>query len=335
MKNFSIDRRRLRATKDQTDGNSSGREFGLFQNRRMKSRANRLRRPFWLPASSYYVFAVAVSAGCFFIVWDILNSGRGDAPWVTAGISASLLLCGAVVLRELILRRVRNRLLIQQRIIETRGDAYISRPGDSRDANKLTLEKNAAVLHEIKQKSHAARVLNKFSAAHREVFELCGEYIARNENELKSVNPGSPRLAPLLRGRTAAADYHRYHMLRWAEIEARSLTAAAGNRQKTDEKIEAGTNALKIIESALEFYPAEQSLVASQELLIDLVSSIKISDFTERAERAAFKGNHSRAITLYKDALFYLGRDNVRSPDREQAAIRINEAIERIRSITN
>jgi hypothetical protein len=294
---------------------------------------NRLRRPFWLPASNYYVLAVAISTAFFFLVWGILHDSGEEMPWVTAGISASILLCGAVILREIILRRARMRFLHLQRTMDSSVHGLHGQIGDPRIANKLTLEKNAAILSEIRQKSDAAKVLNKFSAGHREVFELCGEYITRNENELRTVNAGSPRLAALLKGRSAAAEYHRYHLLRWAEIEARMLTNEARNRTNTAKKVESAQNALNVIETALESYPAEQSLLQSHELLHELVVSIKVSGWVERAERAAYKGDNARAKSLYRDALFYLGRDNIQSQERDQAAAQINAAIERIRAL--
>lgn len=297
----------------------------------MRAGMNRPRRPFWLPASNYYVLAVAVSTAFFFLVWGILHDGGEETPWVTAGVSASMLLCGAVVLREIILRRARNNFLRQQRTMDSRVQGAHAQIGDPKIAHKLTLEKNAAILGEIKQKSDAAKVLNKFSAGHREVFELCSEYIARNESELKTVSASSPRLSALLKGRAAAADIHRFHLLRWAEIEARTLTNEARSRADTSERIEAAQNALNVIESALVSYPVESSLLQSQELLRDMVVSIKVSHWIEEAERAAFKGNYAEAKSLYRDALFYLGRDNMQSQEREQAAKRINEEIERIR----
>ncbi len=298
---------------------------------------NTNRRPFWLPASNYYVLSVAASTAFFFLLWGILHDGGEETPWITAGISSSILLCGAVILREVILRGTRNRFLRQQRMMESRvsGTVLNSQISDPRNANKLTLERNTAILIEIRQKSDAAKLLNKFSAGHREVFEICREYILLNENELKTVNANSPRLAPLLKSRSSVAEYHRYHMLRWAEIESRTLTSAAQNRAKATDKIEAAQNALSVIEAALESYPAENSLLQSQELLRELVVSIKVSDWVERAERAAFKGNYARAKSLYRDALFYLGRDNIQSKVRDQAAMRINEEIERIESIKN
>ncbi|HEX3100948.1 MAG TPA: hypothetical protein VHQ01_04100, partial [Pyrinomonadaceae bacterium] len=226
-----------------------------------------VRRPFWLPASNYYVFSVALSAAFFFLIWGILHDEGDDTPWITSGVSASILLCGAVVLREVILRRARNNFLRQQRRMDNKVfDAY-SRLGENRHHNKLTLEKNAAILREIRQKSEAARVLNKFSAGHREVFELCVEYLDLIENELKTVNPHSARLAALLKGRASGAEYHHFHMLRWAEIEAKSMTNDANSLVNTEKKIEAAQNALGVIDTALASYPSESSLLESQELL--------------------------------------------------------------------
>ena len=87
---------------------------------------------------------------------------------------------------------------------------------------------------------------------------------------------------------------------------------------------------MHVIQSALEFYPEEESLLGSRNVLLELIASIKVSGWVEKAERAAFKGDYKRAMSLYRDALFYLGRDNVSSEGRDQAAQRINAEIERI-----
>lgn len=294
---------------------------------------NQRRQPFWLPASNYYVMAVAVCAAFFFLLWGILHDTGDEAPWVTAGISSSMLLCGAVILREVILRRAQSRLLRQRREFDARYVNPPPRSGYGRASNKLSLERNAAILDEIHRKSEAARVLNKFSAGHREVFEICSDYIAYNESELKSVSAGSPRLAALLKGRSTAAETHRFHLLRWAEIEVTNLTQEAQNRVLLDEKLQAANAALDVIEESLGSYPAENSLLQSKALLQDLIVSIKVSDSIEKAERAVFEREYSTARTLYRDALFELGSDNVQSAARQQAANRINEEIDRIREL--
>jgi hypothetical protein len=315
--------------------NSRGRRSISHDVRYSQSGANNLRRPFWLPASNYYVFSVAIAAAFFFIVWGILHDDGEDTPWVTAGISASILLAGAVILREVILRRARSRLLMQQRRLDENVYGAFPRVSEKPDAHKLTLEKNADILNEIRQKSDAAKVLNKFASGHREVFELCSQYLARNDHELKTVSAGSPRLSALLKGRTAAAKYHRYHMLRWAEIETRSLSGDARNLATPARRIEAAQNALQVIESALASYPDEVTLVETHDFLKELVVSVKVSQLIERAERAEYKGDLTQAKSLYRDVLFYLGRDNVQNTDREKLAKRINEEIDRIRILEN
>lgn len=291
-------------------------------------------RPFWLPASNYYVLSVAISAAGFFLLWELLQDSVEETPWVTAGISASILMCGAVVLREVILRRAKNRFLRRQRVLENQVRAADLRAqiNDPR-SGKLTIERNAAIIREIRQKSEAAKLLNRFSSSHLEVFEMCAEYISLNENELSIVNPNSPRLAPLLNGRSAVAQYHRFHLLRWAEIEARTLTAEAQTMARATDRVEAAERALKVVERALQYYPQEPSLLGSRELLTEMIVSIKVTRWVERAEKAALKGDYSRAKGLYRDALFYLGRDNIQTEAREDAARRINEEIDHLRSI--
>ncbi len=290
------------------------------------------RRPFWMPAMSYYVLALAVAAAFFFLVWGVLHDNAVETPWVTSGISASIILAGAVILREVIMRRARNRFFRHQRAVE---NAAAYQGSERRGDSKLTIERNAAILKQIRQKSDAAKVLNSLSAGHREVFELCAEYLALVDRDLKSINNGSKRLEPLLKGRTKAVEFHRYHMLSWAEIETRTLTNEAIAGTDIDEKVKAAQDALSVIDAALTVYPSEQALLDSRELLGEMTVSIKVSHWVEEAERAAFKGDYAGAKSLYRDALFYLGRDNVHNAERERAAARINHEIERIRSMEN
>lgn len=291
-------------------------------------------RPFWLPASNYYVLSVALAVAFFFVVWGILHDAGETTPWVTAGIAASVLLCGAVILREAIFRRARARFMRDQNLLEPKVQktGMRARVGEQKAAKKLTIEANAVVLKQIAQKAEAANLLGKFSAGHREVFEMCAEYLALNENELKTVNPNSPRLAPLLRGRSAASDYHRFHMLKWAEIEARTLGAEAREKAAVSDRVEAATKAVTIVDTALASYPQETSLIESKALLGELIVSIKVSDWVERAELAAFKGERETAASLYKDALFYLARDKEITEYREQVAEHIYAQIQLLES---
>jgi hypothetical protein len=286
------------------------------------------RRPFWLPASNYYILAASVAIAFFFLVWGILNDGQDDTPWIPAGIGAAIILSSAVILREIVLRDRRNRFLASQRQIDqsVRG---IAQRAQARDPEKLTLERNAAILREISRKSEAAKVLARFAEGHRDVFELCEEYLGVVRKELPKVAAGSPRLVALLRGTEVASKYHYYHMLQWAEIESRGLTKEAAKRDKISEKLDSAQSALGVVEFALQSYPDDPALLDSQKVLLDLVTSIKIKDLMGKAERSAFKGNHRRALSLYQDALFFLQREH---PGIESELVdHINEEISRLR----
>ncbi len=294
---------------------------------RYRGEFSRHRRPFWLPASNYYMLTASVAIAFFFLVWGILNDGHDQTPWIPAGVGAAVVLGSAVVLREVILRDARRRYLISQHHID-QSVKGIARRVREREPAKLTLERNASILSEISRKSEAAKVLGRFAEGHREVFELCDEYLAAVTRELPNVGAGSPRIAALRRGTDVAGRYHYYHLLQWAEIESRTLTQEASKRDKIADKLESTQSALGVVEFALRAYPQESALLESQKVLLQLVSSIKISDLIERAERSAFKGNHKRALNLYQDALFFLQRDN---PETEgEVGDHINEEIIKI-----
>jgi hypothetical protein len=290
-----------------------------------------VRRPFWLPASNYYVLASAVSLAFFFAGWGVMQDEYEETPWIPSGIGASVILGGAVILREVILRKARERYTRIEPGLAQKFSGVHPQFRNRQRNSKLTLEQNATILGEIKQKSNAAKVLGKYSAGHREVFELCGEYIDRIENELKTVNASSPRFSSLLKGRKSASEFHRYHLLQWAEIEAKTLTTEANSQGNISDRINAANNAVGVLEFALESYPAEQTLLDSRDVLREMSVSIKVGDWIEQAERAAFKGDFRDAIGLYRDALFYLGRDNIYTEDRQQAATLINAEIDRLR----
>lgn len=297
-------------------------------------RSLQYRRPFWLPMSNYYILAVAVTIAFFFFIWAILHEGDEENPLVIAGIGASFILGSAVVVREVFLRNARQRYLSVEREL----DYTLSRiPLQSRPvtgSTKLSLEKNAEKVKEIKRKSEAARTLGTLSNAHLEVFETCNEYLSVVEKQMESAGSGSPRLAGLRRGREIVGELHRFHLLAWAETELKSWSQKARNYATVSEKLNAAQAALGALDSALQFYPNESRLTDSEAAMKVFIASIKVSHWTEQAERAAFKGNSKRAISLYRDALFFLAREDVRTEEREAIAEKINSEIELLRGLS-
>lgn len=274
-----------------------------------------------MPASSYYILSVAIASVFFFLMWGVLRDSGVEAPWMTAGVASSILIIGAVLLRELVLRRGRA---------PEASAAPVSRISDIRAQGKLTIDGNRLLLQEIKKRSDAANVLDKFSAGHRQVFELCGEYLNLIEEELGRMNAGSPRLEPLLKGRTRAVEAHRFHMLRWAELEATELTLKA---QAGPEKLASAKEALLVVETALASYPQERALNESKGLLTEMVVSIGVRDLIENAEEAMRLEEFSTAKSYYRDALHLLARDNIHTPERSAAADRIRAEIERVTAL--
>lgn len=293
------------------------------------------RRPFWLPASNYYILTVAVSTAFFFLVFGVFHEENEDITLVIAGIGASSILGGAVFLREVILRKARINFLIAQKRLDANINQVTARASTIANPNKLTLEQNSTILKEISRKSEAAKVLGNLSDGHFEVFEMCNEYLNLSENELKTVGVGSPRLAALRRGREKTAKLHHYHLLQWAEIETRTLTRESKNALSIAEKLDSSQKALHILDSALQYYPTELHLNESRAALIEFIASIKVSHWIEQAERSVFKGNYKRALSHYRDALFYLGRENVQNEQRQLIADKINEEMEKIRTLND
>jgi hypothetical protein len=296
--------------------------------------ARPFRRPFWLGASNYYVLAAAAAIAFFFLVWGIFHEGDGETPWIAAGVGASLVLGGAVVAREIFLRKARNHFLLAERNLDRNAQQILLSQRPPRVAGKLSLEKNAAIVKDIQKKSEAARLLGRMSAGHLEVFEICNQYLSLTEKQMETVGVGSPRIAGLRRGREIVGELHRHHLLAWAEIEARTLTQKAKNYVTISEKLNTAQEALTVLSSALQFYPNEARLIESETVLKDFIASIKVSHWIEQAERAAFKGNSKRAVSLYRDALFFLDREDVRTEEREAIAGKINSEIESLRKLS-
>lgn len=291
------------------------------------------RRPFWLPAPAYYILVFAIATAIFFLAWGILHEGvPDDMPWIPAGVIASFFIAAAVVLREIFLRRARKRFLLAESRLEYNLNSVAQIK--NKESNKLTVEKNAAILKNIERKSEAARVLGKLPDAHWEVFELCNEYLQIIERELPFVGVGSPRLPALRLGRDKVRELHKFHLLTWAAAESKTLTQEARVRVTIAEKLETAQKALVVLDSALQFYPNDEELTESSAAVAEFIASIKVSHWIEQAERSAFKGHYKRAISHYRDALFFLARENVRTDERELIAEKINFEIDKLREIS-
>lgn len=280
----------------------------------------------------------AFTAAFFILIFWVLRDGRDDADisLFSAGIGAGIVLLMGIVVREIILRDAQQKYHVARRLID-RNIRTSQQPvnGIGFGEGKLTLERNAAILREIGKKSSAAKVLGKFAEGHREVFELCENYMAAVETELPNVGPGSPRLAALRKGSKVAGEYHHFHLLQFTEIEAKTLAQKANAHANIFDRLNTAQQALSVVDFALQHYPHESGLRDSHKILSELVISIKVSGFVEQAEEATRSGEHMRAVGLYNDALEELRGTGFASSELQSATAKIEEAIERLKLMFN
>ena len=284
-------------------------------------------RSFWFGAANYYVLAAGFAIAVFFIAYGLLRDSD-EQPFIPAGVAASAVLVGAVILRRAILLKAQRRTLALRQLEQTWRPVTMNVAGGNE--NKLTIEKNAAILKEIKRKSEAVMLLAKYSDGHREVFQLCSQYLDLNQREMRTVGTGSPRIAALRRGREVAEEFHRRHMLKWAEVEARALFEDAQSKQKASEKVEIANRALTVVDSALSFYPTENRLSESVVAISEFILMVRVADLAERGNRSSTRGNRKQAERYYKNALNQLGDWPSLGGERRLIAEKIQQGLERL-----
>lgn len=295
---------------------------------------SRDRVPLWRPASNYYLLVVLIAAAVFLTVLGVLYDGADETPWIVASIAAAVFVAALFLFREVVLRRFRKRALAARRLSYQLRSAALGKQADN-TVRKITLQRNQELLRDIRTKSDAAKVLGKLADAHEEVFHLCEQYLTAAAAEIASARPGSPRIPAMRKGSRFAAGRHRFHMLKWAEIKARSFTGEAGNPGRWNEKVDAANDALDAVERAIEVYPEEAALVDSGAVLRVFLVSARIKSSIEKAERADARGNKKRAVGYYRDALLDLQNCDIEFSEREVIFERLQSEIGRISKLAD
>jgi hypothetical protein len=290
-----------------------------------RRRASRAR----MPSSVGYLLAAFVAAiALFFGLWWTLVSGGDEAPWIPAGLAASVVLLVALSAREVVMRRAWTRYLLDQgREPSTRTSGEHKRSSVKSYSSSLL---SAARRNIQKQSEEADSGANP--EAHFEVFHLCQDYLATADDALRSSTLASEKRNSIRAGQERVRALQKHHLLTWARDSSRSLTYEAQQRARTSERIEAANRALHCLESALQYYPLETELQESSVAIREFIASVKVAHWVELAERSAFKGHYRRAIDRYKDALFYLSRGAMKEDVRVASTERIEREIELLRA---
>jgi tetratricopeptide (TPR) repeat protein len=284
-----------------------------------------------MPSSTgYLVSAIVISVGLFFGLWWILVSGGDEAPWLPAGLAASVVLLVALSAREVVMRRAWTRYLLENGIGEKAPSR--SREGGRSQKKGFSASMHSAALRAIQKQSTAADRPGSTPEMHLDVAQLCHDYLASSDEAIRSGSLGSEKGIALRAGQDRVRTLHRHHLLTWARGQAQLLTHEAQQRARTFDKIETATRALDCIDSALRIYPDETELNESRIAIGEFIASVKVAHWVELAERSAFKGHYRRAIDRYRDALFYLNQDVVKEDVRVAGTEKIEREIEKLKA---
>ena len=280
-----------------------------------------------MPPSStgYLVSAIVIAVGLFFGLWWILVRVGDDAPWLPAGLAASVVLLVALSAREVVMRRAWTKYLLENGIPETKP----TRPRESSRSNRkgFSPSVHSAALRTIQKQSTAADAPGSTPETHLEVAQLCHDYLARSDELIRSGSFGSEKGIAIRAGQERVRALHKHHLLAWARGQSQVLTHQAQQRARTFDKIETATRAMDCLDSALRVYPDEAELRESRVAIEEFIASVKVAHWVELAERSAFKGHYRRAIDRYQDALFYLNQDVVKDEVRIAGTQKIEQEI--------
>jgi tetratricopeptide (TPR) repeat protein len=268
--------------------------------------------------------AAAAAAALFFVLWWMLQGE--ESPWVPAGLAASVVMLVAAFARLLVARRVRTRYRDRD-TAEWHGQVDLSQRSYEDLMQSRSL--HAAALRALQRQSATANA-KESPDAHRQLYELCSEYLTGAERALQTATIRPDGRMALRAGVQRVRELQKHHLLTWARDSARTLTHEAQQRTRLFEKVEVANRALECIDSALKVYPDEEQLNISALAVREFIVSSRVAHWVELAERAAFKGYFQRAIDCYRDALYYLTRDR-NDTASQVAADRITREIEMLR----
>ena len=288
-----------------------------------------------MPSSAGYLTLAVVSAvGLFLLRWWMLVRSGDEAPWLPAGLAASVVLLVALSAREVVMRRAWNRYLLDNGISQKHTSSHSSHSSSHNRSQKkgFSGSLHSAALRTIQKQSTATDLPGSSPEAHLEVAHLCHDYLSSTDEAMRSGRLGSEKGIAIRAGQERVRALHKHHLLTWARGHSRALTHEAQQRARTFDKIETANKALECIDSALRVYPNEPELNESRTAIGEFIASVKVAHWVELAERSAFKGHYRRAIDRYRDALFYLNQDVVKEEVRAAGTERIEQQIADLQS---
>jgi tetratricopeptide (TPR) repeat protein len=283
--------------------------------------------------AGYMAVAGGLALALFWVIWWLLRSDGEEAPWLPAGLAAGFVIFAAATAREVVMRRAWARYTREMDLVMGASETpRASAKAKSASANWSNMQAQVAALRGLQQRLSELDSPNTPPEAHHEAYKLCEQYLASAEEVLRAPGGAAEMRAALRSGQERVRAYQRKHMLSWARGETTRLTHEAQRRVRVSDRIETAQRALEVLEEAIRVYPDEQELRDSSLAVRNFVASVKVGQWVEMAERAAFRGLYERAVARYRDALFYLSRADMGEDARSEAAARIQREIDLLRA---
>src|SRR5687767_7563299 len=186
------------------------------------------RRPARMPNSTGYLLGAFVVAIILFLaLWWMLVSGGDEAPWIPAGLGASVVLLVALSAREVVMRRAWTRYLLEQRVDGSSRTVREKKAlGTKTQSSSSLLSASWRNLQKQSEKADSGSL----PESHLDVFHMCQDYMAALDSALRANNlPGEKRVA-LKAGQERVRGLQKHHLLTWARDSARALTFEAQQR---------------------------------------------------------------------------------------------------------
>ena len=283
--------------------------------------------------AGYMAVAGGLAIALFWIIWVLLRSENDEAPWIPAGLAAGFVILLAAAAREVVMRRAWARYTREMDLVMGANDSpRASAKAKTSSPNWTGMQSQVAALRGLQQRLSELDSANTPPEAHHEAYRLCEQYLASTEDVLRASGGPAEMRAALRSGQERVRALQRKHLLSWARGETTRLTHDAQRRVRVSDRIETAQRALEVLEEAMRVYPDEQELRDSSLAVRNFVASVKVGQWVEMAERAAFRGRYARAVARYRDALFYLSRADMGEDARSEAAARIQREIELLRA---
>jgi hypothetical protein len=305
----------------------------MHENARAQARRRGKPQPRMPSTVGYMAVAGGLSVALFCGICFLLRTDTDETPWIPAGLAAIFVIICAAAAREIAMRRAWARYTREMEMVMGAGDVARATLKPKSAPNSYSgMQARVAALRNLQQRLAELDNASTPPEAHLEAYKLCEQYLAGTDEVLKTPGGAAEMRVALRSGQERVRALQRKHLLAWARGETTRLTSEAQRRVRLSDRIETAQRALEVLGEAMRVCPDEQELRDSSVAVRNFIASVKVGQWVEMAERAAFRGKYSRAVARYRDALFYLSRADMGEDAREEAATRIHREIEMLRA---